>query len=153
MWGLCRVALWMTEVAPAMASRTKASSAIEPTWFVNGEALISMPRTSRPSARRRRTIASPRCPALPVTRTLIGKHPLPDQVVRDDELLVVVVIVVGREGCVVGAAMVGDDHVGNAHVDLVRGRARDQLVAVVQVCDGQHAGGELRAERLAHQEA
>src|SRR3954464_10760652 len=143
----------MTDVAPDMASRTKASSVIEPTWSVNAETLMSMPRTERPSERSRRTMASPRCPALPVTRTLIGSRSLPDQVIGDDELLVIIVIVVGRQRRVVLAAVIGDDHVRDAHVDLVRCRTRDEFVALVELRDGQDAGGKLAAQRLADEQA
>src|SRR5689334_13786973 len=67
--GLCSVAGWSTAPTPARQPRTVARSAMEPTVVVNGEAIRSSPTTSRPVARSTRTSASPRCPALPVTRT------------------------------------------------------------------------------------
>src|SRR5262249_28761874 len=67
--GLCSVAGCRTAPAPARQARTVARSVIEPTTVVNGEASTSRPTTSRPLARSTRTSASPRCPALPVTRT------------------------------------------------------------------------------------
>src|SRR5580704_9844111 len=51
-----------------MQPATKARSPIDPTCEVNGEARISRPMTSCPAPFRERTSASPRWPALPVTR-------------------------------------------------------------------------------------
>src|SRR5215472_17522814 len=67
--GLCRVAGCSTEPTPARQRRTVPRSAIDPTTSVYGEASRSTPTVSRPASRRTRTSASPRCPALPVTRT------------------------------------------------------------------------------------
>ena len=67
--GLCSVAGCSTAPTPARQPRTVTRSAMEPTVVVNGEASRSRPTTSRPRARSTRTSASPRCPALPVTRT------------------------------------------------------------------------------------
>src|SRR5262249_22449280 len=67
--GLCSVAGCRTAPAPARQARTVARSVIDPTTVVNGDAITSRPVTSCPRARRTRTSASPRCPALPVTRT------------------------------------------------------------------------------------
>src|SRR6516165_5632037 len=67
--GLCSVAGCRTVPVPARQARTVARSVIDPTTVVNGEASTSRPVTSCPRARRTRTSASPRCPALPVTRT------------------------------------------------------------------------------------
>ena len=66
--GLCSVAAWSTASLPATACSTSARSAIEPTMSVYGDGRMSSPTTSAPSARRTRTSASPRWPALPVTR-------------------------------------------------------------------------------------
>src|SRR5215475_8570805 len=51
----------------AMRSRSQ----MEPTLLVKGEGLMSTPRASRPSACRVRMSASPRWPALPVTRIIV----------------------------------------------------------------------------------
>src|SRR5215831_3466208 len=67
--GLCSVAGCSTAPTPARQLRTVSRSAMEPTVVVNGEGSRSRPTTSRPAARSTRTSASPRCPALPVTRT------------------------------------------------------------------------------------
>src|ERR1700754_977032 len=152
--GLCNVALWITRVTPDIASRTKASSAIEPTRSVKGDALISRPRASCPSARRRRISASPRWPALPVTRMVIGGVPLPDEVVGNDELLVIVVDVFFRLlRLAVLATVIEDDHVRRAGVDLVGGHTRDQLVAVTRTGNHQRAGGELRTKAVVDEDA
>ncbi len=58
--------------ARLIASRTKPRSPIVPTASVNGEGLRSSPRASSPRARSRRISASPRWPALPVTRTVMA---------------------------------------------------------------------------------
>ena len=71
-WGLWSVAAWMTASAPATASRTSGRSATEPTMRVCGEGRMSSPVSSWPSAPSTRTSASPRWPALPVTRMRIG---------------------------------------------------------------------------------
>src|SRR5690242_13176889 len=62
----------MTAVAPAMAARTKPGSVIEPTWSVNSDFFKSTPCTGEPRARSVRRMASPRWPALPVTRIVIA---------------------------------------------------------------------------------
>src|SRR5260370_24077065 len=49
---------------------TKSRSVIEPTRSVKGDGLRSTPSTGRCCARNALTRASPRCPALPVTRTV-----------------------------------------------------------------------------------
>src|SRR5262249_48504932 len=67
--GLCSVAGCSTAPTPARQPRTVSRSAMEPTVVVNGEGSRSRPTTSRPAACSTRTSASPRCPALPVTRT------------------------------------------------------------------------------------
>src|SRR5690242_4967756 len=67
--GLCNVAGCSTAPTPARQPRTVSRSAMEPTVVVNGEGSRSRPTTSRPAARSTRISASPRCPALPVTRT------------------------------------------------------------------------------------
>src|SRR6266702_3886608 len=67
--GLCRVAGCSTVPTPSRQRRTVARSAMDPVVVVNGEGSRSRPATSRPLARSTRTSASPRCPALPVTRT------------------------------------------------------------------------------------
>src|SRR5690242_21704297 len=67
--GLCKVAGCRTAPAPARQARTVERSVIDPTTVVNGDGSMSRPVTSCPRARRTRTSASPRCPALPVTRT------------------------------------------------------------------------------------
>src|SRR5262249_33188323 len=53
---------------PSTHRRTKPRSATEPTWPVNGDGAMSTPTTSWLVFRSVRTSASPRCPALPVTR-------------------------------------------------------------------------------------
>src|SRR5918992_3125015 len=72
--GLCSVAACRTASAPSTARRTQSRSAIEPTTLVYGDSSASSPTTSSPSAPRTRTSASPRCPALPVTRILMGRR-------------------------------------------------------------------------------
>jgi hypothetical protein len=69
--GLCSVAAWKTVSAPSMHRATQARSAIEPTSLVNGPGMTSRPTAARPDARSVRISASPRCPELPVTRTVI----------------------------------------------------------------------------------
>jgi hypothetical protein len=66
--GLCNVAGCRTAVTPRSAARTTSRSATDPTTDVNGDAFTSSPTTSRPCADNTRTSASPRWPALPVTR-------------------------------------------------------------------------------------
>ena len=69
--GLCSVAAWKTVSAPWMQRATQARSAIDPTSSVNGPATMSSPTASRPASRSVRISASPRCPELPVTRTVM----------------------------------------------------------------------------------
>ena len=69
MCGLCSVAACRTAPTPSRQRRTTPRSVTGPVTVVNGELSRSSPTTSRPCARRTRTSASPRCPALPVTRT------------------------------------------------------------------------------------
>lgn len=70
--GLCSVAVCSTARTPVIASRTTPRSTIEPTTLVNGEGLMSSPRASSPRASSRRISASPKWPALPVTRTVMA---------------------------------------------------------------------------------
>ena len=51
----------------------KARSVIEPTRVVNGEASTSIPTAARRCAAKVRISASPRWPALPVTRMVMGR--------------------------------------------------------------------------------
>src|SRR5262245_57539106 len=51
---------------------TKSRSIIDPTWWVKGDVLTSMPMAGRPASTSVRMSASPRCPALPVTRRAIA---------------------------------------------------------------------------------
>src|SRR5262249_26126644 len=69
--GLCSVAACSTCVTPNMHSETTPRSTIEPTTSVNGERWISTLTTGVFCARSVRTKASPRWPALPVTRILV----------------------------------------------------------------------------------
>src|SRR3954468_15899652 len=69
--GLCSVAVWITAVTPSIWCRTKSGSTIEPTASVKGDAFRSMPRAGEPRPRSVRRRASPRWPALPVTRIVI----------------------------------------------------------------------------------
>ena len=62
---------------PRTQSRTQARSATDPTTVGGGGRRTSSPQTSCPSSRRTRTSASPRWPALPVTRILIRQHGTP----------------------------------------------------------------------------
>src|SRR5262245_20298938 len=55
-----------------MHRATRSRSQMEPTQSVKGEGLMSTPRAYRPSARRLRMSASPRSPALPVTRIIVS---------------------------------------------------------------------------------
>src|SRR3954469_16259400 len=73
--GLWRGAVCRTASTPAIAARTAARSVIDATTSVCAEGSRSSPTVSRPSPRRVRTSASPRCPALPVTRTRIRPRP------------------------------------------------------------------------------
>lgn len=73
--GLCSVAGRKTSCTPRMQRRINALSAIEPVWVVNGDSRMSRPTTSRSSLRNIRTSASPRWPALPVTKTRIRIYP------------------------------------------------------------------------------
>src|SRR5215468_3949285 len=68
--GLCRVAAWSTARTPRMPCLTSSRSQMEPTQSVKGDGLRSRPRASRCSARKVRMSASPRWPALPVTRIM-----------------------------------------------------------------------------------
>src|SRR4051812_4363709 len=70
--GLCSVAVCRTASAPAIADRTAGRSTTDATTSVCTESRRSRPTTSWPAFRRVRTSASPRCPALPVTRVRIG---------------------------------------------------------------------------------
>src|SRR6185312_3667024 len=70
--GLCSVAACSTASTPRIAPRTTSRSAIEPLRSVYGEASTSMPTGSCADSRSVRISASPRWPALPVTRILIG---------------------------------------------------------------------------------
>src|SRR5499433_507508 len=70
-WGLCRVAACRAPRTPRMHRATRSRSQMEPTQSVKGEGLRSTPRASRPSACRVRMSASPRWPALPVTRIIV----------------------------------------------------------------------------------
>src|SRR5215204_6865081 len=63
--GLCSVAACSTAPTPSIALRTSSRSATEPTTVVYGDGRASRPTASRST----RISASPRCPALPVTRT------------------------------------------------------------------------------------
>ena len=56
---------------PRVPRRANSRSAIDPTTSVLGDDSRSTPTTLSPSDRSALTIASPRCPELPVTRTLI----------------------------------------------------------------------------------
>ena len=69
--GLCSVAVWMTAVTPSICARTKPGSTIEPAASVKGDAFRSIPRAGDPRRRSVRRMASPRWPALPVTRIVI----------------------------------------------------------------------------------
>src|SRR5690625_2655782 len=69
--GLCSVAAWRTPSTPVSAAPTTSRSPTDPRTVVNGESRTSRPTTSAPRARSTRTSASPRCPALPVTRILL----------------------------------------------------------------------------------
>src|SRR3954451_23394621 len=68
MCGLCSVAACSTASAPATAARTAARSVTDATTSVWADSKRSSPTTSWPEPRSVRTSASPRCPALPVTR-------------------------------------------------------------------------------------
>ena len=54
-------------------ARLRANQETEPTRVVVGEASRSTPKGSCPARRSSWTRASPRCPALPVTRTLLHR--------------------------------------------------------------------------------
>src|SRR3954449_1542339 len=71
--GLCSVAVCRTASAPAIADRTAGRSTTDATTSVCTESRRSRPTTSWPAFRRVRTSASPRCPALPVTRMRTGR--------------------------------------------------------------------------------
>src|SRR5690242_10282153 len=58
---------------PLMDPDTNALSKIEPTRSVNGELLRSRPTAGTPFRRKVLSSASPKCPALPVTRTAMAK--------------------------------------------------------------------------------
>ena len=73
--GLCSVAAWITARTSAIAAATKSRSTIEPAMSVNGDGSRSMPRAASPRAASSRISASPRCPALPVTRIMIAPPP------------------------------------------------------------------------------
>src|SRR5260221_1368936 len=54
-----------------MHSRMKVRSQMDPRRSVNGDSLMSIPRALLPAVRRVRIKASPRWPALPVTRMVM----------------------------------------------------------------------------------
>src|SRR5258707_15209864 len=60
---------------PFVQRLTKSRSVIEPPRCVKAPGRLSRPMTSRRSACRVRTSASPRCPELPVTRTVTPLQP------------------------------------------------------------------------------
>src|SRR5580692_7192688 len=70
--GLCRVAACTTASTPRRHCATKSRSMIDPTRCVNGELLMSRPIAARPAPCRVLMSASPRWPALPVTRILMA---------------------------------------------------------------------------------
>src|SRR5947199_731920 len=70
-WGLWRVAAWRTASTPRMHCLTQLRSATDPTLLVKGEGVMSRPTTSWLVFCSVRTRASPRCPALPVTKTFM----------------------------------------------------------------------------------
>src|SRR3954467_2725572 len=68
MCGLCSVAACSTASAPAIAARTAARSVTDATTSVCADSTRSSPTASWPEPRSVLPSASPRCPALPVTR-------------------------------------------------------------------------------------
>src|SRR5216684_2459190 len=71
--GLCSVAVCRTTSTPCMHCLTILRSVIDPTRRVNGELLMSRPIASWSDRSRVRISASPKWPALPVTRILMAK--------------------------------------------------------------------------------
>jgi hypothetical protein len=69
--GLCKVAVCSTASMPRMAAVTAAASPIEHCTLVKGEAAQSKPMAWCSPPCKVRISASPKCPALPVTRILI----------------------------------------------------------------------------------
>src|SRR3954449_6290449 len=80
--GLCSVAACRTASAPRTHARTHSPSVTDPTTSVNGDASRPRPTISCPSAPRTPASASPRCPALPVTRILTSPPGVPSDGAR-----------------------------------------------------------------------
>src|SRR3982750_1292794 len=152
--GLCNVAACSTASTPRIARRTKSASTIEPWRSVNGESSTSVPRGSCFDSRSVRISASPRWPALPVTRIFMTVSVLGGgRLARRDRLLDANEMLEHLGVDAVGLLVQVRDFELGLDVDLVLDiRAHAVLLGLPILADQHEARKKDRLERRDHRQ-